>query len=67
MGQFGDNFILVIRVEDDLLNTPAKPFCWDMHCPCKADRELFAELEQFLRDGLLTVSEAILFYCGRTV
>ena len=63
---YGDNFAFVIPV-DDLLHTPENPFCWDMHCPCKSDQDLFAQVQQFIRDGLLTVDEATLFYCGKTV
>ena len=62
-----DNFAIVIPMEDDLQHTPDKPFCWDMTCPCKGDLELFAELQHFIHEGLMTVEEATLFSCGRTV
>ena len=64
---YGDNFIPVIPVEGELEHTSDKPFCWDTTCPCKGDQDLFTEVQQFIRDGLLTTDEAILFYCGRTV
>jgi hypothetical protein len=63
---YGDNFAFVISV-DDLEHTADKPFCWDMTCPCKGDQTLFTQVQQFITDGLLTVDEATLFYCGRTV
>ena len=63
---YGDNFAFIIPV-DEILHTPEKPFCWDLHCICKSNQDLLAELQQFIRDGLLTIDEAILFYCGRTV
>lgn len=63
---YGDNFAFVIPV-DDLLHTSENPFCCDMHCPCKSDQDLFVQVQQFITDGLLTVDEAILFYCGKTV
>lgn len=64
---YGDNFIPVIRMEDELLHTADKPFCCDMKCPCKGDQEAFWQVQQFIKDGLMTVDEATLFYCGRTV
>ncbi|MGH2497284.1 MAG: hypothetical protein ACRDIV_21500 [Ktedonobacteraceae bacterium] len=64
---YGDNFALVIPVEDEVLHTVDKPFCWDITCICKSNLDLFTEVQQFIQDGLLTIDEAFLFYCGRTV
>ena len=63
---YADNLVIVIPVEY-LLHRPDKPFYWDMKCPCKADQEAFWQLQGFIKDGLMTVDEATLFYCGKTV
>lgn len=68
MGQFGDNFILVIPVEDELLHTPEKPFCFvDPTCPCHEDQTLIAEVAAFVAQGIMTPDEATEFVAGRTV
>ena len=67
MGQFGDNFIPVILVEDEILHTRDKPFCWDSACRCHRDETLFRQVPQFVLDGLMTPHEAMLFIAGKTV
>jgi hypothetical protein len=56
MQGFGDNFTLVIPVEDDTLHTPENPFCWDSTCPCHEDQENIQAVAQQVQDGLLTPS-----------
>lgn len=67
MRQFGDNFIPVILVEDKMLHTLDKPFCWDSTCGCHRDETLFREVRQFVINGELTPHEAMLFIAGKTV
>jgi len=67
MQPFGDNFILVIPVEDELLHTLDKPFCWDSTCDCHRDATLFYEIQQFVLNGEMTAHEAMLFLAGKTV
>ena len=65
---YGDNFIPVILVEDELLHTPEKPFCFlDPTCPCHEDQTLTAEVAVFVLEGLMTSDEATAFVAGRTV
>jgi hypothetical protein len=66
MQPYGDNFALVIPV-DDLEHTADKPFCWDSTCGCHTDQQLFRETQQFVADGVLTPDEAMLFIAGKTV
>ncbi len=67
MQGYADNFIPVIPVEDELLHTPEKPFCWDSACGCHEDELLLAEVAQAVQSGLLTPDEATDFVAGRTV
>ena len=62
-----DNFAYVIPVEDEILHTTEKPFCWDSNCPCKADNEAYLQVKRFVDDGLMTPDEATLFIAGKTV
>lgn len=64
---YGDNFIFVIPVEDEILHTPDKPFCWDNTCPCHEDALLIAEVAAFVLQGIMTLDEATHFISGRTV
>lgn len=64
---YGDNFAFVIPVEDELLHTPEKPFCWDSTCGCHEDQLLIAEVAEAICNGLLTPDEATDFVAGRTV
>lgn len=67
MGQFGDNFLPVIPVEDELLHTSEKPFCWDSRCPCHEEGLFISEVAQAVQSGLMTPDEATDFVAGRTV
>jgi hypothetical protein len=68
MGQFGDNFISIIPVEDEILHTSEKPFCFvDPTCPCHEDQTLIAEVTTFVEQGLMSPNEATDFVAGRTV
>ena len=63
----GQSFAIVIPMEDDLLHTLDKPFCWDSTCGCHHDDALLREVQQFVLNGELTPYEAMLFIAGRTV
>lgn len=67
MHPYADNYIIVIPMEDELLHAFDKPFCWDKTCLCHDDQTLFRETEQFVREGLMTTTEAIMFIAGKTV
>jgi hypothetical protein len=60
------NQILVVLMEDDLIHTSERPFCFiDDQCPCHEDPLLISEVEQAVLDGLLTPDEATNFVAGR--
>ena len=60
------NQLPVVLMEDDLIHTSERPFCFsDDQCPCHRDRLLISEVEQAVLDGLLTPDEAINFVAGR--
>ena len=60
------NQILVVLMEDDLLHTSERPFCFiDDACPCHRDQLLICEVEQAVFDGLMTPEEATNFVAGR--
>ena len=67
----GDNFAVVIPMEDELLHTADQPFCFDPTCPCHKNDDLrnaFAnQVYEYILDGTLTVSEAERLLEGRTV
>lgn len=64
---YADNFAFVIPVEDELLHTDEKPFCWDSTCGCKTDEWLLWEVSRFIEEGLMTLEEGQAFVAGRTV
>ena len=66
MRHFGDNFILVVP-EEHLLHTPEHPFCGDPTCLCAENTDALTELDQAIKDGLLTPDEATAFIQGRMV
>jgi hypothetical protein len=66
MQHFGDNFIVVVP-EDHLLHTPEQPFCGDPTCPCVEDTDALTELDQAIKDGLITTDDATRILQGRTV
>jgi hypothetical protein len=60
------NQIPVVLMEDDLIHTSERPFCFiDEQCPCHRDQLLISEVEQAVLDGLLTPKEATNFVAGR--
>ncbi len=60
------NPLLVVLMEDDLVHTSERPFCFiDDECPCHCDQLLISEVEQAVLDGLLTPNEATNFVAGR--
>ncbi len=64
--QAPDNFAYVIPIEDEIIHTPNRPFCFlDPICPCHEDRELISKVEQQVAEGLLTPSEATLTVSGK--
>lgn len=65
MQSYGDNFTLVISVEDDLLHTATNPFCFDPTCGCHEDQELIASVAGAVTYGLLTDDEATRFVKGQ--
>jgi hypothetical protein len=67
MQGFGDNFILVILSEDDVLHTDEHPFCCNDTCPCREDHEALTAVNTAVMNGLLTADEATAFIQGRTV
>ena len=67
MQGFGDNFILVIPSEDDVLHTDEHPFCCTDTCPCHEDQEALTTVNDAVLGGLLTPDEATAFIQGRTV
>lgn len=58
MKPYGDNFILVIPVEDELIHTDRRPFCLNPSCGCHEDPILIGEVNEQYQSGLLTESEA---------
>ena len=63
---YGDNFIPVVPV-DYIEHTPDTPFCWNDGCICREDQEAINNLNQAIKDGLITVEDANRIYHGRTV
>lgn len=60
MARIGDNFIPVILV-DFKEHTCERPFCnQTLHpdCPCREDQTAIQEVNNFIREGLMTVEEA---------
>ncbi len=67
MQGFGDNFILVIPIEGDMLHTDEHPFCSNDACPCREDQEALSTVNALVLNGLLTPDEATAFVQGRTI
>jgi len=60
MAQIDDNFIPIILV-DFKEHTSERPFCnqtLNPDCPCREDQIAIQEVNNFIRDGLMTVEEA---------
>jgi hypothetical protein len=54
-----DIFAPLIPCEDPLTHTVEQPFCKvDPSCICQEDQENIGEVNQLVRDGLLTPDEA---------
>ena len=66
MHHYGDNFIIVIP-DTQPLHTEEHPFCGEPTCPCSEDTEALTELEQAIRDGLITPDDATRIIKGETV
>ena len=66
MPGYGDNFIVVIPVEEgDLIHTAKHPFCDNPTCLCHEDQELIAGVTKDYQCGLLTPQEASRIVEGR--
>jgi hypothetical protein len=66
MQHYGDNFIPVVP-EDYSLHTLEYPFCGDPTCPCSENTDALTELDQAIRDGLITLDDAARIMRGKTV
>lgn len=66
MQRYGDNIIPIIKTPYQE-HTPARPFCWDMTCPCHRDRSNLRKIHQAHKDGLITGKEANLILAGQTI
>ncbi len=66
MNHYGDNFVFVVP-EEHPLHTPEHPFCGDPNCPCIEDTEVLTELDQAIRDGLITPEDATRILQGKMV
>ena len=66
MQHYGDNFIPVVP-EDYSLDTLEYPFCGDPTCPCSENTDALSELDQAIRDGLITLDDAARIMRGKTV
>ncbi len=66
MQHYGDNVIPVIP-NVQALHTQEHPFCGDPTCICYEDQEAITELDQAIRDGLITPDDATRIIQGKTV
>jgi len=66
MQLYADNFIPVIP-EATRIPIPEHPFCGDPTCICYEDQDAITELDQAIRDGLITVDDATCIIQGKTV
>jgi len=66
MHHFGDNFVPVVPTTQ-LFHTEEHPFCGDPTCPCSVDTDALTELDQAIRDGLITPDDATRILRGKTV
>jgi len=59
MQGYGDNFIVVIPVEEgELLHTADYPFSTNVRCFCHEDEEEIARINEDYQNGLVTAEEA---------
>ncbi len=66
MHHYGDNFVLVVPTTQPL-HTEEHPFCGDPTCPCVEDQDGLTELDQAIKDGLITADDAARILKGETV
>jgi hypothetical protein len=66
MKHYGDNFVFVVPA-DYPLHTPEHPFCGDPTCPCSEDTDALTELDQAIKDGLITPDDATRIIKGKMV
>ena len=52
----------VVLMEDPIIHTDDRPFCWDAGCPCHCDEAAVDELNNQIAAGLLTEAEAARMY-----
>ena len=65
MQHYGDNFTIVIPV-DEVIHTAKYPFCAnDPSCICHTDPENVAPVEQSYHDGLITQHEMTTIIMGK--
>jgi hypothetical protein len=68
MSGYGDNFMIVVPVEEgDILHTAEHPFCPDPDCPCHEDQTLIAGVNDAYMQGLVTLDEATRIVEGRSL
>ncbi len=58
---------LLVLMEDPILHTTEHPFCGDPSCPCSEDPALIAEVNEAVKQGLITPEEATLIIQGKTL
>jgi len=66
MQHYGDNFVPVVP-DAQPLHTEEYPFCGDPTCPCSEDKDVLTELDQAIRDDLITPDDATRIIAGKTV
>ncbi len=66
MQHYGDNFVFVVP-DTQPLHTEEHPFCGDPTCPCSEDTDARTELNQAIREGLITPDDATRIIAGKTV
>ncbi len=57
----------LVLMEDPILHTTERPFCGDPSCPCSEDPALIAEVNEAVKQGLITPEEATLIIQGKTL
>ncbi len=66
MHHYGDNFLPAIPDATPIL-IPEHPFCGDPTCICYEDKDAITELDQAIRDGLITPDDATRIIKRKTV
>ena len=57
----------LVLMEDPIMHTTERPFCGDPSCPCSEDPALIAEVNEAVKQGLITPEEATLIILGKTL